>query len=124
MAPANAPLLDASPRAAVSVGQILTLSVPAILNNVAAPLAQAAQLAILGHSAAAEEVNRHRVAVYTAIGSATTFVANVMNFVIVVTMARVGRALGAKDWLLLGRMVSGIGLPHAIAPAQLADRCP
>ena len=88
--------------------EVLKASGPAILNNVAAPAAAAVQLALLGHAGthAAEAVAA--VAVWTAVTAVTSFCANVANFVTVVTMARVGHALGAQQWLLLGRMARAV----------------
>ena len=83
---------------------VLSASLPAIINNAAAPVAAALQLGLLGHSTNAA----NRVAVWSAIGAATTFVTNVANFLIVVTMARVGHALGAKKWELLGSTVRAV----------------
>ena len=86
---------------AVSLRAILAASLPSIVNNAAQPLAAALQLGLLGHSDSAAQ----RVAVFSAVGAAVTFVANISNFVIVVTMSRVGHALGAKRWAALGRTV-------------------
>jgi hypothetical protein len=85
----------------VTVGVILSASAPAILNNAAAPFAAALQLGLLGHSGDSHAAARTRVAVFTAVNAVITFVANVVNFLIVVTMARVGQALGARDWARL-----------------------
>ena len=54
------------------------------------------------------------MAVFTAVNAATTFVANVSNFLIVVTMSRVAHALGAKQWSLLGRMVRAVLITAAL----------
>ena len=86
---------------AVSLRAILAASLPSIVNNAAQPIAAALQLGLLGHSESAAQ----RVAVFSAVGAAVTFVANISNFVIVVTMSRVGHALGAKRWAALGRTV-------------------
>ncbi|EOD28222.1 hypothetical protein EMIHUDRAFT_442977, partial [Emiliania huxleyi CCMP1516] len=86
---------------AVSLRAILAASLPSIVNNAAQPIAAALQLGLLGHSDSAAQ----RVAVFSAVGAAVTFVANISNFVIVVTMSRVGHALGAKRWAALGRTV-------------------
>uniref|UniRef100_A0A7S3TCK9 Polysaccharide biosynthesis protein C-terminal domain-containing protein n=1 Tax=Emiliania huxleyi TaxID=2903 RepID=A0A7S3TCK9_EMIHU len=86
---------------AVSLCAILAASLPSIVNNAAQPIAAALQLGLLGHSDSAAQ----RVAVFSAVGAAVTFVANISNFVIVVTMSRVGHALGAKRWAALGRTV-------------------
>ncbi|KAL1504833.1 hypothetical protein AB1Y20_008604 [Prymnesium parvum] len=83
--------LDAS----LSLGAIARASLPAILNNVAAPLAAAAQLSCVGFSFAAATPT---VAAYAATNAVITFVASVANFVIVVTMAKAGHALGARRW--------------------------
>eukprot|EP00327_Prymnesium_parvum_P034019 CAMPEP_0195597438 /NCGR_PEP_ID=MMETSP0815-20121206/2986_1 /TAXON_ID=97485 /ORGANISM="Prymnesium parvum, Strain Texoma1" /LENGTH=440 /DNA_ID=CAMNT_0040736781 /DNA_START=7 /DNA_END=1329 /DNA_ORIENTATION=+ len=83
--------LDAS----LSLGAIARASLPAILNNVAAPLAAAAQLSCVGFSSAAATPT---VAAYAATNAVITFVASVANFVIVVTMAKAGHALGARRW--------------------------
>ena len=102
MADRSEPLLAADDVAQItSIRSILSASAPAIANNAAAPIAAALQLGLIGHGADAA----NRVAVFSAVGAATTFVVNVANFVIVVTMARVGHALGAKDWTTLGRTV-------------------
>ena len=107
----SSPLLaDATPAAVrhdVTVLKILGISAPAILNNVAAPLAAAVQLAILGHAGNASTA-KHNVAVFTPINAIATFVVGIANFVIVVTMARVSHALGAKQWGLLGQMVRAV----------------
>ena len=81
---------------------ILLAAAPAILNSVAAPVAAATQLALLGHS----HVDPARtVAAYAAVDSSVTFVASLCNFLNVVAMARVGQALGAKRWTQLGVLV-------------------
>lgn len=94
-----------------SLRAIISAAAPAILNNVAWPLSAAAQLAMLGHSRGThgdKETGSQQVAAFTAITAVVTFVANVANFVVVVTMARVGHALGAKQWTLLGHMVRAV----------------
>ena len=68
---------------AVSLRAILAASLPSIVNNAAQPIAAALQLGLLGHSDSAAQ----RVAVFSAVGAAVTFVANISNFVIVVTMS-------------------------------------
>ena len=97
------PVAPASPPPP-TVGSILLTSAPAILNNVAAPLAAALQLGLLGHSSG----SHIWVAVFTAVNAVTAFVANIANFLIVVTMARVAHALGAQQWALLGKMVRAV----------------
>ncbi len=93
-----------------SVRSILMAAAPAIANNAATPLSAALQLGLLGHT----EDAANQVAVFSAIGSATTFIANIANFVIVVTMARVGHALGSKQWALIGRTVRVVLLVAAV----------
>ena len=121
---------DAPPeRAETSLGSILTVSAPAILKNSAAPLAAACQLAFLGHAGASATASVASVAAFTAIGAVTQFVASVCNFVIVVTMARVGHALGAQRWGQLGSTVrtvlfASFTLGTAIALALWIGRVP
>lgn len=91
---------------------VLSASGPAILNNVAAPLAAAAQLALLGHSSTTAT---ERVAAFTAINAVTAFSANILNFLVVVTMSRVGHALGARRWGMLGSMVLNVLLLAFVA---------
>lgn len=88
--------------------EILKASGPAILNNVAAPMTAAIQLALLGHAGETHVESARLVAVWTAVTSVTTFVVGIAQFVVVVTMSRVGHALGAKDWSLLGRMIRAV----------------
>ena len=108
------PLLSEEAAPNTSVTFILSASAPAILNNVAAPLAAALQLGLLGHSSSSHEAAAARVAAFTAVNAATAFVANVSNFLIVVTMARVGHALGARQWVLLGQMVRAVLLTAVV----------
>ena len=89
----------------LSLASILSSATPAILNNVAAPLAAAAQLICLGHTGSSPSHATELVAAFTAATAVTAFVANVANFVLVVTMAKVGRALGAKQWAALSATV-------------------
>ena len=106
---------------AVSLRAILAASLPSIVNNAAQPIAAALQLGLLGHSDSAAQ----RVAVFSAVGAAVTFVANISNFVIVVTMSRVGTALGAQQWKLLGRMVRAVlltAVPSMVAMPASAPR--
>uniref|UniRef100_A0A7S0L012 Protein DETOXIFICATION n=2 Tax=Coccolithus braarudii TaxID=221442 RepID=A0A7S0L012_9EUKA len=98
-----------------SLSAILKLSAPAIVNNVAAPLAAALQLAVLGH-----EHGSAAVAAYTIVNAVISFVVNVCNFLIVVVMARVAHALGARDWRALGRTVRA-ALGTALAVGLLAS---
>lgn len=81
---------------------ILLAAAPAILNSVAAPVAAATQLALLGHS---HDDPVRTVAAYAAVDTSVTFVANLCNFLNVVAMARVGQALGAQRWTQLGVLV-------------------
>lgn len=103
----------------ISVAFILSASAPAILNNAAAPLAAAIQLGLLGHSAGSAAPAR--VAAFTAVNAITAFIANVANFLIVVTMARVGHAIGAKQWGLLGRTVRVVLLTATIVGCASAE---
>lgn len=99
--------------------KVLAASGPAILNNVAAPAAAAVQLALLGQARTPSMAVKN-VAVWTAVTAVTTFVANVANFVVVVTMARVGHALGAQEWSLLGTTVRAALLTALIVGSLLA----
>ena len=75
---------------------VLRASAPATLNQMAAPIAMALQLAMFGHFLSTESV-----AAWIAIGATVQFVAGLANFLLVVSMARVSHALGAKDWAVL-----------------------
>ena len=79
---------------------VLCASAPATLNQLAAPIAMALQLAMFGHYLPAEFV-----AAWIAVGTTVQFVASLANFLLVVSMARVSHALGAEDWAVLGSTV-------------------
>ena len=79
---------------------VLRASAPATLNQLAAPIATALQLAMFGHFLPTESV-----AAWIAIGATVQFVATLANFLLVVSMARVSHALGAGDWQALGSTV-------------------
>ena len=64
---------------------------PATLNQLAAPVATALQLAMFGHF-----LPTAAVAAWIAIGATVQFVASLTNFLLVVSMARVSHALGAE----------------------------
>ena len=86
----------------VTLRSVASKSIPAIVNNVAAPLAVATQLSLLAHAGNSPALATENGAAWTAVGAVITFVVGVLNFLIVVTMARVGSALGAKQWRVLG----------------------
>ena len=79
---------------------VLRASAPATLNQLAAPIATALQLAMFGRFLPTESV-----AAWIAIGATVQFVANLANFLLVVSVARVSHALGAEDWAALGSTV-------------------
>lgn len=94
-------MAEANPIWDIRIGTIVRASIPAILNNAAAPLAEVLQLAVCGRSAEGTSA----VAAFSAVNAVTSFVANVMNFLVVVVMARVGHALGARQWAVLDATV-------------------
>ena len=79
---------------------VLRATAPATLNQLAAPVATALQLAMFGHF-----LPTASVAAWIAIGATVQFVASLANFLLVVSMARVSHALGAEDWAALGSTV-------------------
>ena len=79
---------------------VLRATAPATLNQLAAPVATALQLAMFGHF-----LPTASVAAWIAIGATVQFVASLTNFLLVVSMARVSQALGAEDWAALGSTV-------------------
>ena len=97
-------------------------SLPAIANNAAAPLSAAIQLSLLAHARAHATATEATsvVAAYTAVNSAITFATNLVNFIVVVVVARVSHALGARDWSVLGTTVRAAIVSALCAGAALA----
>ena len=87
---------------------VLRATAPATLNQLAAPVATALQLAMFGHF-----LPTASVAAWIAIGATVQFVASLANFLLVVSMARVSHALGAEDWAALGSTVTSVKLSVA-----------
>jgi len=90
--------LRSNPQGGATLWQILRLAAPAILNNVAAPICAALKLGLLGHYSGSSPLEATwAVAAYTGVSAVVDFASSMCNFVVVVSMARVGHARGAND---------------------------
>ena len=97
---------DAPPRTL----EILSLSLPAILNDASPYVAAVIEIAMLGHSASTNEDSTERLAAFAAVSAIVSFAVGLFNFLTTVVMARVAHALGGQRWKLLRAEVTAAAL--------------
>ena len=78
--------------------KLLRLSLFSIINESSFPVALFFELALI-----ARALPRENLAAYAAISATCTFVLNIFNFLVTVTMAQVSKAVGGNDWRNVGR---------------------
>ena len=80
-----------------SMLRLFKLSLFSIINESSFPIALFIELIIVANS-----LTQDNLAAYAAISATLTFALNIFNFLVMVTMAQVSKAVGEKNWLKVG----------------------
>ena len=113
---------------APSLGKLALLGLPAMAAEVAPYVCISVQTGLLAHSSARFGLSAVQVvAGFAAVNSTLDFIASLFNFLFMVVLANVGRAVGRRDWVEVGRRVSlalaaAVVLGVAAAAAALSLR--
>ncbi|GBG32937.1 Protein DETOXIFICATION 42 [Hondaea fermentalgiana] len=85
--------------------ELARLSAVAALNDAVTPTAALVELVLVSHAYDDPVQERTNLAAYSTVVTVCTFFLNIFNFVIVVSMANVGRAVGMQYWEDVGSRV-------------------
>lgn len=83
--------------------ELVAMGLPAMACEAAPYLSIALQTALLAHSGCTSSV--HAVAAFAAVNTTIDFISGLFNFLFMVVLANVGRAVGRKDWVAVGARV-------------------
>lgn len=85
--------------------ELARLSAVAALNDAVTPTAALVELILITHAYDDPVEERTSLAAYSTVVTVTAFFLNIFNFVIVVSMANVGRAVGMQSWEDVGSRI-------------------